>query len=482
MLPAFLIGGLICVLNCWRLEIGSNQEIYMALAKWWANPSWIPGSFYFSDPPGTRIGFVAILSPFWNFFTFEQVSIATTFINLFLLGGIWFLILKQVTKINIFLVVLIHLTLFSGLGSQSFYSGEWMFGEAEPKTFAYLFCLIGLYCHLRKREVLTFLLIALAAHFHVVIAGWFLTIMLMETLYSKSIKSTFKGTIVFGLGILPLFIYLLDQYFQGGVKTFEGADSIFINALTNHLRPWLVKGKEARFYWGLLFACIGSGIAFWRLKKCDPRIAIFYRLSLYSFLIPTFLLLFAPWDWFNPFLKLFPFRLTLLQKYFLIIPLVIELSELPQKAWIRRYLTIGSILILVVSGALRLNKNIFQKLHQVNKAREISGFISHKYRPGTNVFYLDANTKKFDDELDSLSRLSRINPFFVNKFLPFSPVKMIEWKRRLILTELIQNDPTAISLLRNEPVQVVISKEPLKNPALQFVSTIGMYNIYDYLR
>lgn len=482
MLPAFLIGGLISILNYWRIEIGSNQEIYMALAKWWANPSWIPGSFYFSDPPGTRIGFVALLYPFWNSFSFEQVSIATTFVNLFLLGGVWFLILKQVTKLNILLVVLIHLTLFSGLGSQGFYSGEWMFGEAEPKTFAYLFCLVGLYCHLRKQEVLTFLLIAVAAHFHVVIAGWFLAIMLMENLYSNSLKSTLKGTIVFGLGFLPLFIYLLGQYFQGGVKTFEGADSIFINSLTNHLRPWLVKGKEARFYWGLLFACISAGIAFWRLKRCDQRITIFYRLSLYSFLIPTFLLLFAPWEWFNPFLKLFPFRLTLLQKYFLIIPLVIELSEYLQPKRFGKYLTAASIVILVVSGALRLNKNIFQKFNQLNKARDISAFISQKYAPGINVFYLDANTKKFDDELDSLARLSRINPFFVNKFLPFSPGKMIEWQRRLILTELIQNDPTAISLLKNEPVEVVISKNPLTNPSLQFVSTIGAYNIYDYLR
>lgn len=476
----FFIGGLLCVLNHFKLGIGSNQEIYMALAKWWSDPSWIPGSFYFSDPPGTRIGFTAIMHPFWGLSSFENISMAATFVNLFALGGLFFLIAKEVTKPTFFFIVLMHLTLFSGIGDLSFYSGEWMFGSAEPKTFAYIFALWGLLLFLRKKEIWAFLLLSTAAYFHVLVAGWILLILLLDTWYVEGFKKAFKNGLVFIVGVIPLFFYLLSSYFQKGLTSFAGADEIFINNLNNHLRPWLTAGREDRFYFGLFYAFLGFIFALYRYKKCDSKIALLYRLSIYSFLIPAFFTLLAPWDWFTPFVKIFPFRLTLMQKVLLILAAGLELSQRMEKVSWRKPLYAVLSIVLLVTGGLRLNKNIFKRLetYQDQELLDLSKVISQKYQPGTTVFYLDTNTVKSDDRLDPLSRMARVNVYFVNKFLPFSPEKILEWHRRQNLTRELQEDPTRLDLLENENIDVIISKGILD---LNLIGESGEFKIYETL-
>lgn len=474
----FLIGGLLCVLNHFKPIVSTNQEIYMALAKWWADPTWIPNSFYFSDPPGTRIGFVAVMYPFWNYFTFETVSIAATFVNLFILGGLLFLIAKECTKLNFAFIVLMHLTLFSGIGDLSFYSGEWMFGGAEPKTFAYIFSLWGLLLFIRGKTVATFLLLAIAAYFHVLIAGWILLILLFDSWYKEGFNKAVKSGLIFLAGIAPLFFYLLGSYFQKGASSFSGADEIFIHNLSNHLKPWLVKGKEFRFYSGLFYAFLGCLFALYRHKKCDQNTGMLYRLSIYSFLIPAFFTLLTPWDWFTPFVKIFPFRLTLMQKVLLIIAGGIELSQKIERVSWKKHLHIGLTIILVITGALRLKKNIFERFaeQQDPAITNLAQTISEKYQPGTSVYYLDTNVQKVDDKLDSLSRMTRTDVFFVNKFLPFSPEKILEWQRRMELTDRIQKDPGNVDLLKSEDIDVIITK---RNLDLKLVGESGEYKIYE---
>ncbi len=477
----FLIGGLLCVLNHFRIEISTNQEIYMALAKWWADPSWIPQSFYFSDPAGTRIGFTAIMYPVWKWFSFEAVSMGATFINLFAIGGFIFLIAKQASKVNFFFFILMHLTLFSGLGDKSFYSGEWIFGGAEPKTFAYIFSLWGLLLFMKGKHTWTFLLLALGAYFHVLVAGWILLILLLDTWYTDGFKRSFKSGLIFVAGIAPLFFYLLSSYFQKGVSSFAGADDIFIYHLRNHLRPWLVEGREYRFYGGLFYAFVGCLVAFYRLKRTDPKIALLYRLSIYAFIVPAFFTLLAPWDWFTPFLKIFPFRLTMMQKILLFVAVGLEVCQKFETLRFKKQITIGFAVVLLVSGALRLNKNIVKRWNnwQEDSLVLVAQYLETSYPAGTSVFYIETNTLKSDDEMDPLSRMARVNVFFVNKFLPFSPEKILEWQRRLELTKSIQKDPAQIERLKKEPIDLILTKKELN---LRLIHKLGEFNIYDKLQ
>lgn len=475
----FLIGGLLCVLNHFKFEISTNQEYYMSHAKWWADPSWIPGSFLLSDAAGTRIGFNLVLYPFWNFFTYETLVMSTTFINLFIIGGLIFLIAKEIRRPSIIFMVLIHLTLFSGLGDKSFYAGEWIFGGAEPKTFAYIFSLAGILFYMRKQYAWTFLLLAIGTYFHVLIAGWILVILLLDSLLQEGLVATVKRGLIFGLGAIPLLIYLLSTYFEKGANSYAGLDKIYIAQVHNHLKPWLVPGKEYRFYFGLLYAFIAAAIAFWRYKKVDPKTAIIYRLSIYAFIIPAFLALLAPWDWFAPFLKAYPFRLTMIHKLLFFVAICMELSQKLERVKFRKQVVAGLVLILVVSGFLRINKNLIKRWgnYQDESLLEVSKFVGLKYQPGTKVFYLDAAIKVPDDKLDPLGRMARVDVYFSNKIIPSEPEKMMEWYRRKQLTIAIQEDLSKISQLKDENIEVVVSKQILP---LELVSEVREYKIYNF--
>ena len=483
MIRVFIIGGLLCLLNYWRIEIGSNQEIYMALAKWWSDPAWIPGSFYLSDAPGTRIGFVALIAPLWKFGTFETICMAVSFVNYFILGGVWFLLLTEVrNKIDTLYVILIHLTLFSGLAFLSFYGGEWMFGPAEPKTFAYPFGLLGLYLFLKDKKTLAPILIGISAYFHVLVAGWILCIILMETIYKEGYKKVFKPFGLFLFTISPLFFYLVNEYFKAGLSSFNGADEIFVDNFNNHLRPWLVEKKESRFYLGLLYSIISVFLAFYRHKKADPKIKIIYRFSIYCFVVPTVAIFFAPWNWFIPFLKLFPYRLGLLQKCFLLIGLVTELtSYIEKKNDIYRYVKIFAVVVFIASAGLRLQKNVLNRLgtETDSELQTISNYLKNSYEPGTKLVYLEADVVNADDVFDSLTRKSRMDVYFVNKFFPFSPGKIIEWDRRLHILESIQKDATKLPNLTKENQRLLLTRMKVSDSSFRQVQKFKKFALYE---
>lgn len=475
----FIIGGLLCTLNYFKIEISSNQECYMALAKWWADPSWIPGSFLLSDVAGTRIGLNFIMSPFWQFGSFETVTITATFINLFLTGGALLLIAKEIRRPSLIAIVLFHLVMFSRLGYRSFYSSEWMFGGAEPKTFCYFFVLLGVFYFVRKKFIPAYLYLAVASHFHALIAGWVFLIFIIDNLLKDNFKTAFKNGIVFALGILPFVIYMLSAWFNKGVNSYSAeADNLFISSIHSHLKPWLVQGKEQRFFLGLFYAFLAACFAYYRHDKVDPKSATLYRLSIYAFLIPAVQAIFAPFEWFTPFLKLFPFRLTMMQKVLFFIPMIMEISlKLETLKW-KKHITILATIILVITGFIRINKNIVKRFNyfQDPEVLKIAEYLSLHYKPGTKVMYLDASVTLPDDKLDSLGRLARVDVFYVNKLMPFSPERILEWGRRKKITKKIQEDINQIDLLKNENIEVVISKKYLPLELVQEISDFKIYN------
>lgn len=450
----------------------------MATAKWWADPSWIHGSFLFSDPAGTRIGQNILMYPFWNLGSFESVVMTTTFLNLFMLGGIIFLIAKEIQKPTIIFMILMHLILFSGLGDKSFYSGEWIFGGAEPKTFCYFFCLSAILFYIRGKHLWTFSLMAVATYFHILVGGWILIILLLDSLLQKGIRPTLKNGIIFGVAFLPLFAYLLSTYFQKGSAAYEGLDKIYIAQIHNHLKPWLVPGKEYRFYLGLLYAAIAAAIAFYRRNKVDAKLSAIYRLSIYAFIIPATLTLFAPWDWFAPFLKAYPFRLTMIQKVLFYIAICLEISSRLEKVEWQKQITLALSLIFIVSAGLRLNKNIVKRWNNYKDQDlvDVVRVLTEKYQPGTKVFYLDTAVRVPDDKFDPLSRMSRMDVYFSNKLIPSKPDIMQEWYRRKLKTIELQEDPSKINTLIDEKIEVVVSKRQLP---LELVSEVREYKIYN---
>ena len=325
------------------------------------------------------------------------------------------------------------------------------------------------------------LLLAIGGYFHALIAGWVLLIYLIDNLLKDGFKVSFKNGLIFVISISPFVAYmLLSSWFQKGVESYAQADSIFISNIYFHLKPWLIPGEEYRFYTGLTLAFLCAVVAFFRQKNVtDTTTATLYRLSIYSFMIPAFLVILAQFEWFNPFLKLFPFRLTMMQKLLFFIPLIMEIAQKLEKTRFTKQIMAVLVAVFVITGFMRINKNIVQRWpqYQDESVVKIAEILSKHYSPGTSVAYLDAGVIKPDDKLDPLGRMARVNVFYANKFMPFSPEKLVEWDRRKKITQEIQEDISKLSLLKNENIEVVISKRELP---LELVEEWNEYKIYRF--
>jgi hypothetical protein len=175
----------------------------------------------------------------------------------------------------------------------------------------------------------------------------------------------------------------------------------------------------------------------------------------------------------------FPFRLTMMHKILFFIPVVMEISAKLENVKWRKQMTAGLVVILVVSCVLRIKKNIVDRIghYQDESLLKISEILKAKYPPGTEVVYLDAKTEKPDDKLDPLARKARVNVFFSNKFLPFSPERLLEWQRRKLLIKEIREDHSKLDLLKKENIDVVISKAALP---LELAGEVSEYKIYNF--
>ena len=188
-------------------RLSPNEEGYLALAKQFYDPNWIQNSAILSEFASTRLIFQYIAGFLLSIFSFEATAGVGRLLLCLLLA--WPLAkLYRLFRLDNADIVL-HLA-FLYFGLQSFFAGEFIFLDFEPKGFAYVFVLFALYYGFAERYRSAALYAVIASYFHLLVGGWFaLYFIVYYLIWEKDYKRATGLGLAYMLAMIPLFIFLL---------------------------------------------------------------------------------------------------------------------------------------------------------------------------------------------------------------------------------------------------------------------------------
>lgn len=224
-------------------NVGNVNEVYaLPLAKQFADPTWVPGDWYYNEPAGYRLLFVALfghLAVAWGLLATSIIGRLIYYIlissGLVLLGRKLGISLPPLlVGIGLFLFV----NHYQGMAAQ-----EWLVGGVESKSFAYSFLLFAIYLMLGGQYRLMALMLGLSASFHVLVGGWaFLAIVgwLLWRRRKDFVDISYVGSVFLiylvgsGFAILPVLQQLFNRTPTGTIQ--PSYLYVFIRA-PHHLNP-----------------------------------------------------------------------------------------------------------------------------------------------------------------------------------------------------------------------------------------------------
>ncbi|NET58446.1 MAG: hypothetical protein F6K47_20510 [Symploca sp. SIO2E6] len=153
-------------------NMGNVNEVYaLPLARQYADPTWVPGDWYYNEPAGYRLLFVALFGHLAVAWGFLATSIIGRLIYYTLISsGLVLLARKLGISLAPLLVgigLFLYVNHYQGMAAQ-----EWLVGGVEAKSFAYGFFLLAIRLMLGGSYRLMALMLGLAASFHVLVGGW----------------------------------------------------------------------------------------------------------------------------------------------------------------------------------------------------------------------------------------------------------------------------------------------------------------------
>ena len=119
----------------------SNEEAYLPLAKQFMDPGWMPNSFIFNEWAGNRLFFQYLTGFFLKYIEFEPFVFFARMLTFLLISIPLAAVLKTLQIKNLYLVVIIQIYLLH----QNYFGREFIFGDFEAKSLAYIFVLAGVY-------------------------------------------------------------------------------------------------------------------------------------------------------------------------------------------------------------------------------------------------------------------------------------------------------------------------------------------------
>ena len=297
-----------------------NEVHFLPLAKQYADPNWIPGDWYYNEPPGYRLLFIALFGKLILAFGFLATSIIGRLLCYTLIAsGLVFLGKKLGISLPALLVgigLFLYVNHYQGVVAQ-----EWLVGGVESKSFAYGFLLLTIGLMLEGYYRLMALMLGLVASFHVLVGGWaFLAVVgwllwrrrkdLADIYYLGSVFLIYL--VASGFAILPVLQQLFTSTPTGSIEP----SYLFVYVRTpHHLNPlswdsdwWLIP----------LAYLLVLGISLFLLKrqqksgKFAPQYTTSLELAEFTLitLIPFLLgLAIAPFDTQGKLLQYYPFRL-----------------------------------------------------------------------------------------------------------------------------------------------------------------------------
>lgn len=410
-------------LNFLSFTLSSNEEAYLPLARQFTDPAWIPDSFTFTEWPGSRLLFQWITGWTLKILTFEQVAFwgrMVTFLFIAIPAGNLF---KKLRIGNLAAILLLQLYLIK----QNYFAGEFIFGDYEAKSLAYIMVLSGVNCLLDKKYMMAVLWAVIASCFHILVGGWFFLLALLFTFFSlKSFVIPLRQLLLFSILIAPFLFYLARQvYTDGSLIQGINIDRVYVFFRNpHHTAPLSIKTHLFRTTFhigitGILFVL--SLFLFRRLK--DPACRDLYLLNIIILTILFISLGISFIDHNGTFLKYYLFRLAALGLLFM----YLNIYKWAAATW--RW-PVGVQLCLMFLGFYLIVAASVKTIREFNDPKlnpdfeQLVDYVSKETDPAAVFITL----KDYDL---SFSRRTQREVFVNYKFDPGGGKKIYEWYRRI---------------------------------------------------
>lgn len=465
--------------------LSGGEEQYFALAKQFWNPDWIPNSFTLTEWPGNRLVYQYVIGFLLSFLSFEQLAFWGKLVNFILLSFPLALIAKRL-KINNIETIFLIVVFFAF--RQAFMSGEWVVRSMEGKSVAYIFVFYALYYTFKRQYAKVAIGAAIATYFHVLVGGWFsILIGLYLLVFNQNIKTILSYSVVYGVLILPFFIYLITFLAQNeSVINGLNLDWVYTyQRVSHHVAPF----KDERTFRKLFSGGLVTSVVFFcfhlfYFRKLDNKdmqqIANLCLVGLSMIFVATVI---AYFDTNGKILKLYPFRITSVVTFLCFTQLVIYLKHkvIPQhrKSIYYSVLLVGLLPFILSKTVTTTQKLLHTKVNQdFNELVEVV----NTQTPKEAVFmvFSEKPNKKTIEDLYPFCRKTRRERFVIFKFVPSGGEKIYEWYTRWLAKKKLEADISYLPEFNKQyQVDYLISKKPYPNTAgLDSVFANETYYLY----
>ncbi len=420
--------------NFLTFQLTGNEELYLGLAKHFMDKEWLPGSFSFNQPFGTRWPYQLCTGFLLQFLSFEPVAFIG---RLLLLGLMVFPITRIAKSLKISNFSLLVATGLFIIIHQSFFAHSAIFSGFEPGLCARLFILVSIMYYLERKWMTCFFVGALAVYWHVLAGGWMMAIMGISMLFEN--EKTYKKLKALGIGMILTFPYLLylasTSLFNAPVKINSvGLDWIYVYYRNPHHLglfknlSYFVSEHLPGVIW-LIVAFVLVVLAIKNVKTSTLRSALLIVLVCFS--INLFFVLVAAVDHQGHLLKFYPFRSQTFGVFMLMLLGVgflfktITVKKLP-------VLYTGAFIMLLFFSGASLAKGVYKSIWQSNASyNELVDFVKENTVPSDIIAF---NNKASTVTL-SFSRKTDRKRLAVFKFVPAGGELLYDWYERLMEKE-----------------------------------------------
>jgi|WetSurMetagenome_2_1015567.scaffolds.fasta_scaffold36753_2 hypothetical protein len=449
-----LIFVLLC-LNFLSFIPSDNEESYLPLARQFIDPGWIPNSFTFTEWPSNRLIFQFITGWFLKFLTFEQMVFWGRMVIFLAIAFPVGSLFKSLNIRNITALILLQCYLMK----QTYFAGEFIFGDYEAKSVAYIMVFAGLYFLLKDRFIMAAFFAVLAGYLHILVGGWFFLVLIIYT-YFRS------GNIILPLKQLLLFIVLIFPYGLFMAKTVISTGSVIHGVNIDwvyvffrnphHAAPFTVR----HLFFNNLAAIVVMSILFlltiFSFRSIRNTMLDKLRLLniiIFSVLFVSLIISLLPHTEF--LLKFYMFRLAALGLFlmYLYVALIFQNGTINiSPAFKMLFLVLG--ICLIISASFRTYKKLFNPPLKPAFS-ELVSYVNNNIKPDDVILTLD-------DYDISLSRKTRREIFVTFKFDPGGGEKIYEWYQRVLERNRIRNDINNLdATLKKYQLSYVLSDKSL---------------------
>ena len=467
-----LIVFILLCLNYLSFTLSSNEEAYLPLAKQFIDPGWIKDSFTFTEWPGNRILFQLIAGWALKFLSFGQVAffgrLLVFIIIAFPVGGFF----RRIKTGNLVTIILLQVFLIR----QTYFAGEFIFGDFEPKSLAYIMVFAGLNCLLDRKYLQAAVWAVGAAYFHILVGGWFFVLVTLFTLFStKKISLLIKQGALFAILLSPYVFYLAKEIFgSGSVVNGVNIDQVYVFFRNpHHTAPLSVSEHLFRTLTQVAATAVAFALTLFVFRK--KKGPLFDELYLLNVIILTILFVslgISLVDHKAVFLKYYPFRLASLGELFMYVYAFKFIEAKWKFPVVFQMVLISAGFYLIIAGTIK-NINSYGRNYLKPSYKELIGYISENTDPADVLIPLN-------DYNLSLSRVTRREVFVIVKCDPGGGEKIYEWYHRVGERKKLVKDTGYIDqLLKNYRLNYLLSDHLLpQNDRLTPVFQNSDYYLY----